>query len=512
LAVGLGVAVFACAFLAVAILSFYLEENARGAAAWKQALRQIEAQGFSFRRGDYIPDTPPADQNFGASPLFAIEPDPHPNWPHGMKAATLEKALDPIASRLPYARDGGTARPDSLPYLPRWDQGPAPDLQALRLRLGGICRRVEPDAPPEPGSKATAFVSKLCPALDELRRLAASRSLCVFPLNYDVEPPTDFSFAPISQLLQLARVLTFDERLALYEGDSQLALADMVVGQKVIAGLRQEPLLISGLVAGAFEEDQAAVIEQGLAGHDWNDTQLRQLETLVGSFDVLAGARFWLAGEIVTHGHPVGNYYEQHRWVSDDVFRNFQNRLFDFDYKPPFLAKVAFFLEPRGWLELDRAIGDRYSFCDVAGIFDAKRHRVAADKYDAATEAIGQQRSWTFWSLPPVDPAGQTGICAKNLALFQVHVDEACIGCRIERYRLIHGAYPSALDVLGDETLPHDVMNGERYHYRLRSDGSYLLYSVGWNQEDDHGISTLEPGQPQRDALDWVWPSRPISR
>jgi hypothetical protein len=336
----------------------------------------------------------------------------------------------------------------------------------------------------------------------------------VFPLKYDVQPHTEFSFSPISQLLQLWRALAFEERIALYEGDAQLAVDDMALGRKVITGLQAQPFVISALIACAFEESQAATIEQGLADHDWNDAQLRQLETNVGSFDVLQSARFWSAGEIIAYGHPIGAYLERHPWLDDNAFRGFQNRALDFDYKPPVLAKVAFYLEPRGWVELDWAAGDEYYLGDVVGSFDVKRHRVTVDRFEAASTAISELKSWSFWSLPPVDTSGPIANSVKNFAFCQVHIDETRIACRLERYHLVHGVYPPSLESMSGDALPHDVMNGKPYHYRLRPDGSYLLYSVGWNQEDDHGISTVEPGQVARDALDWVWPARrePTSR
>jgi hypothetical protein len=95
-------------------------------------------------------------------------------------------------------------------------------------------------------------------------------------------------------------------------------------------------------------------------------------------------------------------------------------------------------------------------------------------------------------------------------------IDEVRIACALERYRLAHGAYPGSLDALVPtciDALPCDPINGQAYHYRIRSDGTFLLYSVDWNQKDDGGTSSLsllrsaKPGDSSPGNGDWVWPT-----
>ena len=88
-------------------------------------------------------------------------------------------------------------------------------------------------------------------------------------------------------------------------------------------------------------------------------------------------------------------------------------------------------------------------------------------------------------------------------------VHEAQIACALGRYRLAHGEYLAALDTLVPqfiEKLPRDIINGELLHYRRTDDGSFLLYSVGWNETDDAGQIVLPKGDPQKLTIgDWVW-------
>jgi hypothetical protein len=119
---------------------------------------------------------------------------------------------------------------------------------------------------------------------------------------------------------------------------------------------------------------------------------------------------------------------------------------------------------------------------------------------------------WTPWSFWYALSAPVMSGASSKYAQAQVWADEARIACALERYRLAHNAYPAALDALVPaciDALPHDVMNGEPYHYRLNADGTFLLYSVGWNQRDDGGVEVTEDKSPRRDYTkgDWVWPT-----
>ena len=61
--------------------------------------------------------------------------------------------------------------------------------------------------------------------------------------------------------------------------------------------------------------------------------------------------------------------------------------------------------------------------------------------------------------------------------------------------------------------IPLDPVDGQPLRYRRNADGTFLLYSIGENGQDDGG----NPGFPKyvqssnydwqnSEALDWVWP------
>jgi hypothetical protein len=81
----------------------------------------------------------------------------------------------------------------------------------------------------------------------------------------------------------------------------------------------------------------------------------------------------------------------------------------------------------------------------------------------------------------------------------------------LKRYHLQHGVYPATLNDLVPTFLPAvpiDFMDGKPLRYKLRSDGDFLLYSVGLDGVD-------EGGDPRPDGgflLYWPWNDWPYSR
>jgi hypothetical protein len=86
----------------------------------------------------------------------------------------------------------------------------------------------------------------------------------------------------------------------------------------------------------------------------------------------------------------------------------------------------------------------------------------------------------------------------------------------LKRYQLKHGSYPADLNLLVPEfvsSVPLDPVDGQPMRYRLNTDGTFLLYSVGENGKNDGGDPALEKGAESSSfywqnthALDWVWP------
>jgi len=147
---------------------------------------------------------------------------------------------------------------------------------------------------------------------------------------------------------------------------------------------------------------------------------------------------------------------------------------------------------------------------------DPQVHRVFPHVYQELGRHLDREQSGMEarapWNILVTMTSPVFGPALRKFAQSQVWVDEAQIACGLERYHLAHNGYPSTLNALVPETiaeLPHDIINGQPYRYHLNPDGTFLLYSVGWNQTDDGGKTAYKPDAPSLmdpEHGDWVWP------
>ncbi len=81
----------------------------------------------------------------------------------------------------------------------------------------------------------------------------------------------------------------------------------------------------------------------------------------------------------------------------------------------------------------------------------------------------------------------------------------------LKRYHQREGKYPASLLELIPAYLkivPVDYMDGRTLRYRLKTDGTFLLYSVGENGTDEGGNPKVPASKTLNylNGLDWVWP------
>jgi hypothetical protein len=149
-------------------------------------------------------------------------------------------------------------------------------------------------------------------------------------------------------------------------------------------------------------------------------------------------------------------------------------------------------LIPQGWLHQNISIYAQLFQDFVVSRYDVRQRIIFKDKNEAYSETLeGRITKFPFpfnhfasMAFPNVSKALGT------IARYQAGIDLAAIVCRLEIYKIDHGVYPDALESLAPdflESLPTDLLTGEPYHYQLQNDGKFLLYAVGWNENDDNG-------------------------
>lgn len=499
--------------LAVLVIALYVEEDWRGETSWKQTQADVAAQGESLDPKKFIPPPVPDEENFAALPIFRTEADPSGEYPWIRHNLQMEQAFARISpNTIAYTKETSRA-PDQLPYLGNWKKGEKPDMAAIEKGLTELCSRKLPGTKLPPGATLTDKFALLCPALADLRAANLTHPACRFDEDYRPSSPAFRSWGTIVSLIQFAKVLSYEENLALLDNQPGLAMDDLKVGWKVDSGLRKEPFLISGLVALGVEAIQMGVVTQGLVHHSWNDPELVGLDHDLGQIDCLAESQFCVRGEVVVMTIPMVDYSRSHRTSISSAMMGVSGATpsggFQFNY---FVYSCLFSLIPNGWFDEYKADAVRFNLLGTVKMIDLPSQRVFPEKEERALRLIQDLRATGYWRTFINSLLSPNISSVKRFAYGQTQVNEARIACRLERYRLAHGVYPDTLNALvpdyGGE-LPRDVMNGQPYHYKLLKDGTYLLHSVGWDQVDDEGRQSYAEFHRNVDDPDWVWGNHP---
>jgi hypothetical protein len=481
------------------IILFYVEEDWRGARAWAATKAEWEAKGESFDFNRLIPPPVPDDQNLAALPLFKMEPDPENKG--NLAPLVLQRAL---RTNLP-------GNDLSIPHVGKWQANELPDMEKIREVVTTDYAEAFQSA--SPSNDALAQFDALYPFVGDLCSASATRSSCRFQHDYLSQPLLDDLLRMVTDQIQVAKILNLHAILALDAHKPDLALEDIKTNFKLISGLRQEPFLVSGLVAiGMTAINGKGAIYDGLAFHAWNNAQLADLQTELAQMNFLSDFQHDLRGEAIGIAIPSFDNLKSHRpvYISELNARN-QSDESKLKASDKFRGVWS-----DGWIDLMKAQAVNVDLNAVRFV-DPKVQMVFPKMVDQfAAEIAEQQNGWnghTLWNILSDEAAGPISNAVLQFSEIQVWVDEARIACALERYRLAHGVYPALLDALAPaciDELPHDVMNGQPYHYQLRPDGTFLLYSVGWNQTDDGGKVVYKKDSPTQIDYhqgDWVWPT-----
>jgi hypothetical protein len=460
-----------------------MEEDWRGARAWSAAQKEYVAEGETLDPSAFIPPAVSEAQNLGALPYFQVERTGE------TEVLSLVKIWREVAARIP--SNSSDINDDKLPFI-KAESNSQDVAKRLRNRLSATNR----GSTPRDDLNPAAIFAQACPELAVLRSESATRTECRFELDYGAPQPWRMSYAGITGEITVARVLTYDAQLQILSRDPTKALDDILVCLKIMAAMSREPCEISGMVSQAILITTNRAIAHGLAAHAWSDAQLIRLDTELGRVDFLASGRYWLQGELTRFEIPENDYLERHR----GKFRHDEALVMDIFGDRPlkrWLLFLTYRVIPNGWFEQDKADHLRHTH-ERSQILDPAAHRAYPDLEHQLTIDSDDLATKLFGEVTPDHPAWLNYV--RNDAFAQVMEDEARIACRLERWRLNHGSYPPSLGDLGP--VPQDIMSGDNYIYLPRNGGTFLLYSLGWNQNDDHG----DAGQHKsKDSPDWVW-------
>ena len=475
---------------------FIAEEDWRGARAWQNYKRDMEAKGERFDAARLIPPKVPDDQNFAMTPflapIFDLPPELLRQAPKlvtnmAQGEAVVEEEMDTHRGRSlePHL-------PDSV-ILPRrftWQYGLASDLILWAKGLRGTNSATPPAPITDPVQAASLVLESLKPFEPTLAELqsASARPFCRFNIPYEEWDNPHVQSALVEHFditRRLARVLTLHAESEMVLGRTDQALQDILLMFRVDDGVKDEPFLLSQLVLHACLTTMLQSVGEGLAEGRWSEAQLQVLQTRLQKTDLIAATvQAWYGERDICNNlkYNQGSIYITPRgWDRVEqlnVNRAFQEMVF------PRIDLTARKINPSVNHSMDLAFPKSYA----VGFSAFLHHNIMAAMLIPALVRVPQKT-----------------------ALAQSEVDMAMVACALERYRLALGQYPETLNALVPRfaaVLPHDIINGQPLTYRRTDNGNFILYSVGWNEKDDGGVVAKMKGNPDRqDVLqgDWVW-------
>jgi len=493
-------ALFALACFATLIALFYAEEDWRGRHAWNQFKQKWEARGEHLEFSGVVPPPVPADKNFAMTPIVFTS--------YGY-LLNRQGEIIPYNTNFDQRMDISVA-PDYEKFpaggMGNWQEQRFANLAAWQSYYRQLATKTNVfPVPKQAGSPAGDVLMALSQYDDVMEALRKASQLpdSRFPLNYDTTCPATILLPHLAPLKKCGQVLELRSLAELQDNEPEKAMEDVLLALELSGKVRSEPFLISHLVRIAMVQGTQQPIWEGLARHNWSDTQLARLDAALARLDFLADYRLSIRGEL---GLKCGNF---------KFMRNHRNQLFDMigsmDQESSSLIWGE--LIPGGWfyqnqLRCARIMLEHYLPVADPGedTFSPAVARHAEGLVETETKAITPYNVMERLMVPALSNA------ARKFAHAQSSVDLARVAIALERYRLAHGEYPETLDSVTPKfitKLPHDVIGGKSLHYRRTGDGLFVLYSVGWNETDDGGTVVDAPNsKPPRVDInegDWVW-------
>jgi hypothetical protein len=483
------------AVLATLVAILVTEENWRGKRDWEAYKRAAEARGERFDWSASSPNSVPESENFAKAPIFSyfttmVWDEQSQDW-----KSKDAKAVDPAKMSI-YRADGfapegkgGSWEEARLTSMEHWQE-------YYRTTLtNGVKEFPIAPQPQSPAADVLLALSKYDSAIEELR--VNCQRPYFRPGSYSLNDweylhlfPLMARFKGMTQVLHLRAIAELNNH------QEDKALADISLALRLDDQVRQVPLLIGHLVSIAMSSLALQPVYEGLAEHRWNDVQLAELERLLAAKDFLADYQYAMSGERI---------FAVDALEDERVTREFKTVLGDGQRitNSLYLMPSAYFYQN----ELAFAsMNDKW----LQPLVDVTNRLVSPAALTETEAAIKQgMKHYSPYTIMATMTFPAIDNSVKKFAVIQAGTDLARVACALERYRLANGKYPDSLNGLEPqfiEKLPHDIINGQPLHYRLRDDGNFVLYSVGWNETDDGGKVVLtKSGKVDREKGDWVW-------
>jgi len=492
-------------FATVVILTFFVvglcaEENWRAKRNLSLCENELKARGENLDLASFIPPPVPDAANFAMAPLLA------PVFrATGEEIAQKTKPRDPALERLAKVNVNVLMKAESKRArgLGDYETGRSIDLVEWQRYFQNDVQQNAAADQHEAGRVVLAWLTRWSSELEEFAA-AANRRYARFPLDYSKSLAVPLPHLAFLQRFSIAYCLRANA--ALEAGDLDLAFRDLRTLDRTQAAISSEPLLISQLVRIIIIKLLLQVVWQGSVDHHWTNERLQEISEMLAESHLLVDYERVIRGERALSN----DQYEKFRTRRNGI-RSIVSEQLAWLNSPGGLSNWMLVVLPKNAVICrNQEWSERWAQDHVLPTVDALAHRIHPESQKEA-ERISREAKSTPYSFIAKIAAETYPSVTKRTATIQVALDQARLACALERFRLKTGQFPDTLDALIPDyvsAVPRDIINGEPLHYRRQSDGSYTLYSVGWNEVDDGGVivkRSTDRSPRDNEQGDWVW-------
>lgn len=467
------------ALIIVIKLFIFLRDKHEGAHNLQLLREDLRAKGEKLTFSELVEAKPaPAAENFYADPIWQFAwdaiPDKHPSNP--------KKKIMPWDAPLSAEEQNqlkALVHADSAVATERW-------LAIKQLQDSIIADAVG-------RADRAAFIQQLMmpanPGIEKLSALSV-RPFAYLPIRYE-----DGFYTRLPQLSPILRFGQLAGGKALAEvilGKSEEA-AKVIEAELRIAEKLNEPIALIFLVRLNFlRYGVLPPLDYGIEKHAWTSGQLLAFQSALEKENLIAVLERALCGERACVN--LSSLLEIFRLYGVEQSQSLLITIAQWIYQD--YQKFFFIRWVNQYIQICRHPSDE-------GInANQLPAQVVAEKNPDYLQR--EQRISAVEKLPVLLNHDSIGsVALEKAAVGQTQINQTVIACALERYRISHGSYPVSLDALVPEYLtkiPNSPISGKPMNYSLNPEGTFQLWSPGWNLKSLGG----KPGEFKGDG-DIVW-------
>lgn len=482
----------------------YLLENDRGWRAWQIERARLLDRGEPLTWEALLPPAPPDEENLAAAPIYALlfetveQKRPNKKGRAPEEPATRE-AIDRVIIQL-----SPPGYPRRTPPLMVWKEGKTIDLEAWARHFRepeqpeGVTARFPQTSMTAPAASQILVALELYSETFQAIETAARRPRCRFPVRYQDLIHVALPHWEVLRNHTEAVVLRGISRLHL--GDTDGAMEDFSLAQRLADALREEPLLISHLVRCATLQTVVQLAYEGMISRRLTEEQLTAIQRQLAGVNLLFDWTTALRGDRILAIGVLEDLRHGRRSLEDIVV--------DGGIDPPLLSWLHTRWMPSGWFWRTMAQLSRLYQGLIEHAVDTNLRTVNESVLKRFQDSAVTSKGKPFQLVVQASTIGAIRSLERT-ASAQAAIHLACTAVALEQFRLRHDRYPETLEAMGPLTVgQRDPFDGHWLRYRCEGADTYLLYSIGPDRMDDGGRMEHEQWNRPSGDLRWFVPAR----